>query len=314
MRTLITCFLLLVVSLYGKAQNNDIVQAAFPNLQDYPNIRDFTLSNSGDEAYITIQSPKAELSVISRIERVNNKWSQPQTASFSGIHHDLEPFLSPDNLTLYFASSRSRNEDTRTTDYDIWYVKRKSLGDPWEKAVNLGKQVNSEQNEFYPSVAANNNIYFTSDRSDAKGKDDIFFCRWNGQAYEPAVSLGKGINTVGYEFNAYVSPSESFLIFSGYNREDGLGSADLYISRKRGQSAWTKAINFGSVINSNKMDYCPFVDVRNKILYFTSQRSSFDLDKARKNTDEFLEELNKYDNGFSRLYKIGTETIFHMNE
>jgi hypothetical protein len=36
--------------------------------------------------------------------------------------------------------------------------------------------------------------------------------------------MGDVINTESYEFNAYVAPDESFLIFSGYNREDGYGS------------------------------------------------------------------------------------------
>jgi len=35
---------------------------------------------------------------------------------------------------------------------------------------------------------------------------------------------------------------------------------------------------------------------------------------AYETADEFLEELNKYENGLSRLYKIGLETIMHINE
>ena len=178
----------------------------------------------------------------------------------------------------------------------------------------MGTVVNSDKNEFYPSVAANKNLYFTSDRADSKGKDDIFFSQWNGQTYTKPVSLSESINTEGYEFNAYISPSESFLIFSGYNRKDGLGSADLYLSQKGTEKGWRKAVNFGSAINSDKMDYCPFVDIKNKTLYFTSKRSAMNPEKATENAEAFLLELNKYENGLSRLYKIGLETIFHINE
>lgn len=314
MKNYVICLLLFIVSYLSEAQNNDVVQAAYIHLKDYPNIRDLNLSDSGEEAYFTIQSLKGGISVISKMTMIDNRWSEPKVVSFSGKYHDLEPFLSPDNLTLYFASSRPKNKDKATKDFDIWYVERKSINSPWGAAVNIGAGINSDKNEFYPSVAANKNVYFTSDRSDSKGKDDIFCSKWNGQTYDEAVSLGTGVNTEGYEFNAYISPSESFLIFSGYNREDGLGSGDLYISRKGSQAAWTKAINFGSVINSEKMDYCPFVDIKNKTLYFTSQRSSIDPDKALKNGAEFLRELTKYENGMSRIYKIGLETIFHINE
>jgi len=315
MRKFFLCLLLIVVSFFTQAQNNDLTQPAFLELQAYPNVRDFTLSNSGEEAYFSIQSPNGEVSVISRIIRENNRWTRPQTVSFSGKHHDLEPFLSPDNLNLYFASSRPKNNlSAETKDYDIWVVERNSLSQPWGEPVNMGTVVNSDKNEFYPSVAANRNLYFTSDRADSKGKDDIFFSQWNGKAYDKPVSLNGSINTAGYEFNAYISPSESFLIFSGYNRKDGLGSADLYLSQKGSDKGWRKAVNFGSVINSDKMDYCPFVDIKNKTLYFTSKRSSINPEKATEYEEAFLLELNKYENGLSRLYKIGLETIFHINE
>ncbi|MGI9530178.1 TolB family protein [Lutimonas sp.] len=311
----ITGLLIICLAYMGLAQNNDVVQPAFTALKEYPKVRDFTLSNSGKEAYFSIQSLDGTISVISKIIMENDTWSSPIKAIFSGQHHDIEPFLSPDNLRLYFASSRPKNnQDHKAEDYDIWYVQRSGLNQPWSEPVNMGTAVNSDQNEFYPSVAHNKNLYFTSDRSGSKGKDDIFYSRWDGKVYETPVSLGATINSEGYEFNAYISPSESFLIFSGYNRKDGLGSADLYISHKGSDKNWREAINFGSVINSDKMDYCPFVDVKNKTLYFTSQRSAVNAQKALENGDEFLIELNKYENGMSRIYKIGLETIFHINE
>ncbi|MDN3641456.1 hypothetical protein QWY87_01995 [Lutimonas halocynthiae] len=300
---------------FGQAQNNDIVQPAFPALAEYPGIRDFTLSTEGDEAYFSIQSLHGELSLIASIRKLENDWTKPQIVSFSGKYHDLEPFLSPDNLRLYFASSRPKNNGKEEKkDYDIWYVERGSTEDVWSEPVNLGLPVNSNQNEFYPSVAANKNLYFTSDRPSSLGKDDIFVSLWNGKAYDEPKPLGESINSEGYEFNAYISPSESFLIFSGYNRSDGLGSGDLYISHRERNLSWRKAVNFGSVINSDKIDYCPFVDIKTKTLYFTSKRSSIKPGTVFNSTEGLLMELNKYDNGLSRLYKIGLETIIHVNE
>lgn len=307
--------LLICCGIFVQAQNNDLAQPAFLALAEYPSIRDFTLSTEGDEAYFSIQSLNGELSYIASIRKLKNDWTKPQIVSFSGKYHDLEPFLSPDNLRLYFASSRPENKGTeKKKDYDIWYVERRSTEDVWSEPINLGLPVNSNQNEFYPSVAANKNLYFTSDRPSSLGKDDIFVSLWNGKAYDEPKALGESINTDGYEFNAYISPSESFLIFSGYNRSDGLGSGDLYISHRERNSTWRKAINFGSVINTDKMDYCPFVDIKTKTLYFTSKRSSIKPGTVFNSTEDLLKELNKYDNGLSRLYKIGLETIIHVNE
>lgn len=301
--------------IFVQAQNNDLPQPAFPVLAEYPGIRDFTLSTEGDEAYFSIQSLNGELSFIAIIRKLENDWTKPQIVPFSGKYHDLEPFLSPDNLRLYFASSRPKNKGKEEkNDYDIWYVERSSTQQVWGEPINLGAPVNSDQNEFYPSVAANNNLYFTSDRPTSLRKDDIFVSLWNGKGYDEPEPLGESINSEGYEFNAYISPSESFLIFSGYNRNDGLGSGDLYISHRERNLSWRKAVNFGSVINSDKMDYCPFVDIKTKTLYFTSKRSSIKPGTVFNSTEDLLKELNKYDNGLSRLYKIGLETIIHVNE
>lgn len=115
-------------------------------------------------------------------------------------------------------------------DYDVWYVERKNTDAPWSKPINLGKPVNTGHNEFYPSVSKNNNLYFTSDSPESKGKDDIFFSPWENEKYLQPLLLSDSINTEGYEFNSFVSQDESYLIFSGYNRKDGFGSGDLYIS------------------------------------------------------------------------------------
>ena len=105
-----------------------------------------------------------------------------------------------------------------------------------------------------------------------------------------------------------------FLFLVATIEKDGLGSADLYVSRRASDLSWKPAVNFGSVLNSNKMDYCPFVDIKTKTLYFTSKRNSINPDKAFETANEFLLELTKYENGLSRLYKIGLETILHINE
>lgn len=298
------CLFIIGTSLYG--QDNKNPEPAFPDLVDYKNIRDFTLTSTGNECYTSLQGPSGEVSVIIGMKKVNNNWTKPFVVSFSGKYMDLEPFLSPDNLRLYFASNRPLvAADEQPKDYDIWYVSRKTLSSPWGQPINLGAPVNSKKNEFYPSLAENNNLYFTSDLVSSKGKDDIFFSEWQGDHYTEPVSLNESINTKGYEFNAYISPDESFLIFTGYGRQDGFGSGDLYISYRKTDQQWQKAENMGATVNSDKMDYCPFVDIKDNTLYFTSKRASEAHRKGFDSIDELLKTLGSYENGSSRIYKAG---------
>ncbi len=162
--------------------------------------------------------------------------------------------------------------------------------------------MNTSNNEFYPSLTNSGNIYYTSDGSKSLGKDDIFFSKWENNNYSEPTTLGLNINTAGYEFNAFISPDEKFLIFTGYNRPEGLGSGDLFISYKDKNGEWEKAKNMGSNVNSSLMDYCPFYDAKTETLYFTSKRNSTS-NLGFKTIEELENEINKYENGLSRIYK-----------
>lgn len=304
-KKLIILILIIIQPIFAK--ENQQAVSFLPNIfKQFPNVRDFTISSTEDEAYFTAQSPLGELSVIARIIKENETWSNPEIVHFSGKYSDLEPFLSHDGMRLYFASTRPVDETSdKEKDYDLWYVQRDNKNSEWSSPINVGAPVNTEHNEFYPSLSVNENIYFTSDAPASKGKDDIFFSKWeNGQYLDP-VSLSDSVNSKGYEFNAYVAPDESYIIFSGYNREGGLGSGDLYISYQNGDGIWSKAKNLGKDVNSNKMDYCPFVNNDTKTLFFTSKRSLLQKGQSTfSNMQAFLTEINRYENGLSRIYKI----------
>ncbi len=276
------------------------------NLFLFPNVRDFSLNANQDELYFTAQSPQAEISVILFSKKKNGIWAKPVPVKFSGKWNDLEPFLSPDGLRLYFASNRPLVDSGKTVkDYDVWFVERKTLQSPWGSALNCGNPINSSENEFYPCITRSSNLYFTNDGKKSKGKDDIFVCYFKNGKYEAPVSVSDSINTEGYEFNAFVSLEEKFMLFTGYNKPDGLGSGDLYISYRDMKGNWSKPINLGITVNSKQMDYCPFVDEKTKTLYFTSKRYDSKV-KEYKGIDEYelMELLNDYENGQSRLYKM----------
>jgi hypothetical protein len=173
----------------------------------------------------------------------------------------------------------------------------------------MGSPINTEHGEFYPSVSDNGNLYFTRDNPDLKTKDDIYMSEFRNNTYETPKKLSLSINSEGYEYNAFIAPDESYLIFGSYNRKDGFGSGDLYISFLM-EKGWTLAENLGDTINSNKMDYCPFVDTKTNSIYFTSKRDHTTIQQETPlTTDAFLTELHRVDNGSSRLYRISIKDL-----
>ena len=115
-------------------------------------------------------------------------------------------------------------------------------------------------------------------------------------------------NTAFFEFNAYVSPMEDLIIFSSFGREGGLGGGDLYLSKKDDRGLWSKAKNLGPLINSERLDYCPFVDIERNNFYFTSNRQRID-DKKVVDFSEFQEMIQGVGNGQGDIYRIRLDSI-----
>ncbi len=298
MRTGFAIFILLFASQSISAQEAELVSADLNNLL---NVRDFCLSASEDEAYFTIQSPNQNLSQIVCVK--NKQWNDPQLLPFCDAYSYLEPFLSADGKRLYFVSDRPKSSAEREkSDFDIWYVERNQVGESWSAPVNLGEPVNSKQDEFYPALADNGNLYFTMASESGMGKDDIYFCQWTGKKYAKPVLLGPNINSEGYEFNAFVSGDENLLIYTKYNAKGGFGSGDLYVSKRNEKGEWPAAENMGNVINSKFMEYCPFYDQRTQTLYFTSKRDNL-FPRKFDDSKQFLDYING-ENGLSKIYKF----------
>nr|MBP6399274.1 PD40 domain-containing protein [Saprospiraceae bacterium] len=161
---------------------------------------------------------------------------------------------------------------------------------------------NTNEDEFYPVITASHNLYFTKDSKSGMGKDDIYQCQWDGTQYQQAVLLDAPLNSAGYEFNAYVAPDESFIIYTRYNAMGGFGSGDLYISRKDKIGSWSIPENMGSVINTPSMEYCSFYDFNSQTLYFTSRRNLLTPQKF-KDVVTYNEYITKGENGWSKIYQ-----------
>ena len=203
---------------------------------------------------------------------------------------------------MFFVSDRPLDDSSdKKKDFDIWYVDRDNKNEKWSAPKNIGKPINSGLDEFYPTSSDNNNLYFTMNSPNGFGKDDIYFCKWEAGKYLAPVLLGKNINSVGYEFNAFISKQEDFILYTKYNEEDGQGSGDLYISRKNSNGEWGKSTNLGVPINTKFMEYCPFYDEENQILYFTSKRQNIKPKKFKSILD-FKKYVQGNKNGLSKIY------------
>jgi hypothetical protein len=311
------CFFLLFVSTLLVAQQKasivfekDITTPKiFVHLPEFQNInvRDMAISPTNDEIFFTLDAPKNAFRTILTSKKVNGEWTAFAIASFSGNYHDIEPAFSPDGKRLFFASKRPiNNEETPQKAYDIWYVTK--VHGAWKNPTRLPEIINTKKDEFYPSVANNGTIYFTATRTDTKGKEDIYKSEFKNGSYQTPVSLGTGVNTETYEYNAYISPDESFLIFGSYGRNGSLGRGDLYISFCKNE-IWQEAVHLGNLVNSNQIDYCPFVSFDKKYFFFTSEKSTIKPTYRQMSIEKLQKVINRGSNGTSKIYYLSFDTI-----
>jgi hypothetical protein len=291
----ILCIVLLFVSCDLSGQQNSLPSFDTPPssltvfsegfISTHVNERDFAISPDGKEIYFTISTPSSSFQTIVFCRQVKpNEWTAPEVVSFAGMYSDLEPAFSHDGQTLYFASNRPVT-GTKPKDFDIWKVERTANG--WGEPVNLGSVINTESDEFYPSIAKSGNLYYTATYKGGPGREDIYVSEYTNSVYTAPVALDSGVNTKFYEFNAFVDPDEQYILFTSYGRKDDAGGGDLYMSVKDAKGVWQSAVNLKS-LNSKQLDYCPYVSLDGRKLFITSNRhtlpTSFTEEKANYKT------------------------------
>lgn len=263
--------------------------------------RDMAISPDGKLIIYSLGDYKQTRRSLVQLRKVNDQWEGPMVLSISGLYQDIEPFLTKDGKRLFFASNRPMNGTAENPNYNIWYS---DWGDSdWHEPIALDTAINTTGDEFYPSVSANGNLYFTATRKDGIGREDIFVAEFQDGEYAYPVVLDTSINTAVYEFNAFINPAEDLLIFSAFGRKDGFGGGDLYYSKKDNSGTWLPAKNLGPSINSNKLDYCPFIDYPRNNFYFTSDRSVIDS-SVHTSTDQIRNYANSVENGMGNIYRI----------
>jgi hypothetical protein len=151
------------------------------------------------------------------------------------------PFISPDGKLFFMASNRPGGEGG----LDIWLSRRDKVDDPWGPPVNLGPPINTEHNDFCPTLARDGHtFYFVSNRPGHCGATpnaDIYTARFDSNlAVSSVTHLGCTINSAWDEhspFPANVPGAGSVLFYSSARpaEEGGVaGNHDLYMSSSHG--------------------------------------------------------------------------------
>lgn len=190
-----------------------------------------TITADGTTMYFTSESFKEKESLkdkknnakqgqlyLYKATRDGDGWGNIKEVSLNNKQYSVgNPSISGDGKTLYFAS----NMDGGLGGTDIWKVSVNEDG-TYGTPENLGKSVNTEGNENFPSITDDNTLFFSSDGRRGFGGLDVFMIRL-GKDSEPK-NVGEPVNSNKDDFAFSFNSSKNVGYFSS-NRD---GNDNIY--------------------------------------------------------------------------------------
>lgn len=132
------------------------------------------------------------------------------------------PTLSVDGRRLYFSSDMPGGYGG----FDLYFVEKR--GDTWSQPINLGKEINTPENEVFPFIHETGVLFFASDgRTNSYGGLDIFMVNLTSNDWSSVVNIGLPFNSPQDDLGFILDPDSRFGFFTS-NRSKGLGGDDIY--------------------------------------------------------------------------------------
>jgi hypothetical protein len=230
-----------------------------------------TFSTDGNELYYTVESWRYHGGTIFETKQKNGVWTPPKPVKIDGDFREIDPILSADNSKLYYCTDRPIIAgDSVRNNCDLWMVKRQS--DAWSQPIYLGENVNNaEHHDWFPSFSQDETLFFSTGPNNSS---NIVYSKLKNNRYQKPIDLGTMINSTYRDYDPVIAPDESFIIFC-FNRPNGQGSVDLYISFKDENNQWTKAKNMGTRINTKDIEFAPRLSPDGNYLFFNRGASIY---------------------------------------
>lgn len=147
------------------------------------------------------------------------------------------------------------------------------------QSVNLGDNINSEDDEYWPTITVDGKTLIFTRLVDSKSissqhpiaQEDFYTSNLVDNVWQPSTPLAS-INTIYNEGAQTISTDGKLLFFTACTRSDGIGSCDIYYSRNK-SGIWSIAQNAGEPVNSPSWESQPSISANGETLYFVSSRN-----------------------------------------
>ncbi|MCX7955088.1 MAG: OmpA family protein [Bacteroidales bacterium] len=228
------------------------------------------LSPDGSELYIykdesSIINPDDGNLYVSKL--MGEEWSAPQKLNINTKYNENHASISADGQELYFTSNRPGGFGG----LDIYVSKRLPNGE-WGTPINLGPQINTEQDEISPFIHPDGvTLFFSSKGHKTIGGFDIFFSEKDeNDNWSNPTNIGYPINTPGDDAFFILTPDGKHAYYAT-ERQDGFGRADIYYITFPEKEEKTLAVISGTIKLANNrqpqnVKIYVYEDITNKLV------------------------------------------------
>ncbi|SOD13758.1 OmpA family protein [Pedobacter xixiisoli] len=169
---------------------------------------------------------------------------------------------------------------------DLYFCTRTSIKDEWSKPINMGKRVNTEGDELFPTLHQNNILFFSSTGHVGLGGLDIFQIQLEGNLPTGSpINLGAPINSSVDDFS--LIRDESGL--NGFFTSNRKGNDDIYAFGYQDYKIILKGIltekatgqgiaNINIVVNNLNQQFTIKTDNKGNFIYELPKDASTRLD------------------------------------
>lgn len=273
------------------------------------NDRDIAITPEGDEIFFTRNIGNFKYATIFYSKLENGIWTKPEVPDFATNprYKFIEPCISPDGKKLFFASDMPA-DGGEPSSMEIWVVDKKD--GKWGSSYNIGAPINTNSDQYFPSVTNDGTLYFTSEDS-VTNEEFIYRSKIVNGVYQQPELLPKNVNMGLARFNAFISPDESFLIVPAFGMPDTYGATDYYVVFRDENDKWGTPINMGLSVNSaNGQEWSASLSPDGNYLFFMSAKSPANTQSICQLSSVTFDELNNsFQNGNSDIYWINAEFI-----
>ncbi len=127
--------------------------------------------------------------------------------------------------------------------------------------------INSDSEEWHPTVSRQGTLYFSSARESPPGGYAIYCSRLKNGHYPAAEKLDAIINSHFGAWDPFIAPDESYLIFSS-EQPYGYGGHDQYITHLQ-NGTWTTPKSLGPATNSSATEYGSYITPDGSFYFFS---------------------------------------------